>query len=113
MSSRYLKYTSGEPVITTNVIAAIILGLVVMLSSRFGVVWDEEMLILGGAATLAIATAFARMQVFSPRTHALEVGEAYDAGVGEGLQLARPNELSGQATPNVTIVNVPKPPDQP
>lgn len=73
---RFARYTTGtEPVITVNVIAALILGVVVKVTEQW-YAWDEFSLTLAGIVTLAVATWFARNGVFSPATHEADVQEA-------------------------------------
>ena len=74
---RFLKYTSGrEPVITINLVAAIMFGVVVTVLERMGISLAETELVLLGSAFLAGATWLARRGVFSPATHEAEVEEA-------------------------------------
>ena len=75
---RFLKYTSGqEPVITINLAAAVILGIVVAATENWNLFqWDELSLSMAGFIALIIATGLARRGVFSPATHAAEVEEA-------------------------------------
>lgn len=75
---RFLKYTTGqEPVITINLAAAVILGVVVSVTENWDLfTWDEMSLSLAGFITLVIATWLARRGVFSPVTHASEVETA-------------------------------------
>jgi high-affinity Fe2+/Pb2+ permease len=81
---RFLKYTKGrEPVLSINVVAAILLGAVVTLTTdRLGWAWDEYTLSLAGVGTLAIATWLARKGVWSPASHEQEVEAAYADGLG-------------------------------
>ena len=71
---RFLRYTTGrEPVITINVLAAVALGVVVLLMERLGVQLSEVELGLLGTAFVVGATYLARAGVFSPDTYAEDV----------------------------------------
>lgn len=78
--ARFARYTSGkEPVVTVNVIAALILAVIVKASQEWlGVEWDELMLTIAGITALSAATYLARRGVFSPFTHDVEVKAALD-----------------------------------
>jgi hypothetical protein len=74
---RFMKYTSGkEPVITVNVIAALMLAAFVKVTESYGFVWDELSFTIAGVIALSIATWVARSGVFSPLTHDAEVTKA-------------------------------------
>ena len=74
---RFLKYTTGrEPVITVNLVAAIMFGVVVTVLERMGVSLAESELVLLGSAFAVVATLLARQGVFSPDTHEEEVETA-------------------------------------
>lgn len=74
---RFLKYTTGkEPVITVNVIAALGLGLFVLMAERLGVTFTEVELGVLGSAFFIGATWLARSAVFSPETYYKDVDEA-------------------------------------
>lgn len=77
MNGRFAKYIpAGEPVITINVVAVLILGAVVSITERWGFQWDETTLTLAGLVAFGAATWLARQNVFSPATHEREVDEA-------------------------------------
>jgi hypothetical protein len=74
---RFLKYTSGrEPVITVNLVAAIMFGIVLTVLERSGVTLSETELVLLGSAFLAVATWLARRNVFSPEAYYEDVDAA-------------------------------------
>lgn len=67
---RFLQYTTGkEPVITTNVLAAVLLGAVVLILERLGVQLSEVELALLGSVFVIVATYIARAGVFSPDSY--------------------------------------------
>lgn len=74
---RFMRYTTGrEPVLSTSVIAAVILGLVVLAAERFGITLTETELLLLGSVALVVAGIIGRHLAFSPETHAAEVDVA-------------------------------------
>jgi hypothetical protein len=80
---RFLAYTKGrEPVITVNVVAAILLGIIVRAAEQyFGFQWDEFSLTTAGAIAVAAATWLARKGVWAPSTVKRETGRAYQQGL--------------------------------
>ena len=81
---RFLKYTTGsEPVITVNVVAAIMFGIVITLLDRMGISLTETELTLLGSAFFVVATWLARQGVWSPDAHDAEVAEALYTPVPE------------------------------
>lgn len=87
---RFLAYTKGrEPLITVNVLAAILLGIVVRVAEQYlGFAWDEFSLTAAGAIAVAIATWLARRGVWSPasveRTVEARASQARDEGFEAG-----------------------------
>lgn len=75
---RFVKYTSGkEPVITVNVIAAVLMAsFVKVVEETTSFQWDELSLTVVGILFLSGATWLARKGVFSPFTHEQEVEDA-------------------------------------
>lgn len=77
------SYVAREPLITVNVLAAILLGIVVRVAEQyFGFAWDEFSLTAAGAIAVAVATWLARKGVWSPASHEQEVEAAYADGLG-------------------------------
>ncbi len=75
---RFTRYTTGrEPVLTVNVVAALILAVVVKVSEPH-FAWDELSLTIAGLVTLAAATWLARQGVWSPVSHDEAVEEALE-----------------------------------
>ena len=74
---RFIRYTTGkEPVITINLVAAILFGVTVTVLERSSIVMSETELVLLGSAFLAVATWLARRGVFSPETYNEDVEAA-------------------------------------
>lgn len=87
---RFLKYTKGrEPVLSANVLAAILLGLFVKATEQAGLyTWDEFSLTAAGVIALAIATWIARSLAWAPASVVEAQRKAYDVGVAEA-EMAR------------------------
>jgi hypothetical protein len=67
---RFLKYTTGrEPVISASVIAALIMGAVVLVAERLGFAFTESELLLIGSGALIAAGWVGRHFAFSPETY--------------------------------------------
>lgn len=74
---RFLQYTTGrEPVISTSVIAALILGAVVLVAERLGFAFSETELLLLGSGALLVAGYVGRHFAVAPQTYADDVHAA-------------------------------------
>lgn len=82
---RFLAYTKGrEPLLTVNVVAAILLGIIVRAAEQYlGFQWDEFSLTAAGAIAVAVATWLARRGVWAPSTVKRETGRAYQQGLDD------------------------------
>jgi hypothetical protein len=102
---RFLAYTKGrEPLITVNVLAAILLGIVVRVAEQYlGFAWDEFSLTAAGAIAVAIATWLARRGVWSPasveRTVEAHAAQSLRQGFDEGYEAGRQFEASAALKP--------------
>jgi hypothetical protein len=77
---RFLKYTTGrEPVISSSVIAALLLGAVVLVAERLGITFSETELLLLGSAALIAAGYVGRRYAIAPDTYAEDVSAALHA----------------------------------
>lgn len=96
---RFLAYTKGrEPLITVNVLAAILLGIVVRVAEQYlGFAWDEFSLTAAGAIAVAIATWLARRGVWSPASVVKAQQQAYQVGVDEAEMARRARADQGGA----------------
>lgn len=99
---RFLKYTKGrEPVLSANVLAAILLGLFVKATEQAGLyTWDEFSLTAAGVIALAIATWIARSLAWAPasveRTVEIHSAQAMRQGFDEGFAQAAQPSLAPQ-----------------
>ena len=74
---RFLRYTTGrEPVISSSVIAALILGAVVLVAERFGITFSEAELFLLGSGAIIAAGVVGRHFAISPQTYSDDVHAA-------------------------------------
>lgn len=74
---RFLRYIPDkEPVIGANVLAAVLLGVVVLIAERLGITFSESELLLLGTVAFVGATALARHLAFAPATYHEDVDAA-------------------------------------
>lgn len=88
---RFMKYTAGkEPVLSVNLLAAILLGFIVKATEQAGIYqWDEFSLTAAGVITLAVATWLARQLAWAPASVATVTEQAHQEGFEAGHTAAR------------------------
>ena len=75
---RFLRYTTGrEPVISSSVIAALVLGAVVLTAERLGFVFTEAELLMLGSGALIVAGLVGRHFAIAPDTYDEDVDAAW------------------------------------